>query len=119
DLRRAGDPRRDPRAQRRAVGAGGKMRLSVVIPAHNEAASIAETVRETATELERHEIDYEIVVVDDASGDGTGDRVRELIGAWPRVRCERSTLPPGFGHAVRHGLSLYAGDAVAVMMGDL
>jgi dolichol-phosphate mannosyltransferase len=95
------------------------MRLSVVIPAHNEAASIAETVRETATELERHEIDYEIVVVDDASGDGTGDRVRELIGAWPRVRCERSTLPPGFGHAVRHGLSLYTGDAVAVMMGDL
>ena len=57
------------------------MKLSVVIPAHNEVDSIAETVERTALELERNEIDYEIVVVDDASGDGTGDRVRRAVEA--------------------------------------
>ena len=95
------------------------MKLSVVIPAHNEAGSIAQTVERTATELERHEIDYEIVVVDDASGDGTGDRVRELAARRSNVRCVRSPLPPGFGHAVRAGLAEYTGDAVAVMMADM
>lgn len=95
------------------------VKLSVVIPAHNEVDSIAETVQRTAAELERAEIEYEILVIDDASGDGTGDVVRSLAERWPNVRCERSHLPPGFGHAVRAGLQRYTGDAVAIMMGDL
>ena len=37
----------------------------------------------------------------------------------PSVRCVRSHLPPGFGHAVRAGLELFTGDAVAIMMADL
>ncbi|MFZ0042347.1 MAG: glycosyltransferase family 2 protein [Solirubrobacteraceae bacterium] len=94
------------------------MKLSVVIPAHNEVDSIAETVESTAVELERADIDYEIVVVDDASGDGTGDVVRDLSERWPNVRCLPSPLPPGFGHAVRAGLAAYTGDAVAIMMAD-
>ena len=95
------------------------MKLSVVIPAHDEVDSIGETVERTALELERNEIAYEIVVVDDASSDGTGDRVRALSARWPDVRCVRSQLPPGFGYAVRAGLSEYTGDAVAIMMADL
>ena len=94
------------------------MKLSVVIPAHNEVDSIGETVERTAAELERHDIDYEILVIDDASGDGT-DVVRGLAERWPRVAVRRSHLPPGFGHAVRAGLETYAGDAVAIMMADM
>jgi len=99
--------------------AGEALKLSVVIPAHNELASIGETVESTVHELERAEIDYEIIVVDDASGDGTGDLVRSLAERYPRVSCIRSHLPPGFGHAVRAGLDVYTGDAVAIMMADL
>lgn len=95
------------------------MKLSVVIPAHNEVESIGETVERTVSELERAGIDYEILVIDDASGDGTADVVAQIAAQSPRVRCERSPLPPGFGHAVRAGLALYTGDAVAVMMADL
>ena len=95
------------------------MKLSVIIPAHNEIDSIGETVRQTAAELERAAIEHEIVVVDDASGDGTGDVVRGLAADNPRVRCVRSPLPLGFGHAVRAGLDVYTGDAVAIMMADL
>ena len=94
------------------------MKLSVVIPAHNEVGSIAETVTSTTAELDQAGLDYEIVVVDDASGDGTADAVHAISGDNARVRCIRSPLPPGFGHAVRAGLDAYTGDAVAIMMAD-
>jgi dolichol-phosphate mannosyltransferase len=99
--------------------AGRSLKLSVVIPAHNEVDSIAEAVDTTSLELEQADIDYEIIVVDDASGDGTGDVVRAISERHPNVRCVKSPLPPGFGHAVRAGLDVYAGDAVAIMMADL
>ena len=95
------------------------MKLSVVIPAHNEAESVGLTVESCVEKLEGAGIDYEIVVVDDASGDGTGDVVSALAERNPRVRCLRSPLPPGFGHAVRAGLEVFTGDAVAIMMADL
>ncbi|MGO9753233.1 MAG: glycosyltransferase family 2 protein [Solirubrobacteraceae bacterium] len=96
-----------------------ELKLSVVIPAHNEVDSIGQTVSDTVSALEQADIDYEIVVVDDASGDGTGNVVQTIARANPNVRCVRSHLPPGFGHAVRAGLEVYTGDAVAIMMADL
>jgi dolichol-phosphate mannosyltransferase len=95
------------------------MKLSVVIPAHNEAESIGETVERTVAELSRAGIEHEVLVIDDASGDGTADVVAAVAEQHPTVRCVRSPLPPGFGHAVRAGLDLYTGDAVAIMMADL
>jgi len=95
------------------------MKLSVLIPAHNEVESIAETIETLVAELEREAIDYEVLVIDDASGDGTAGAVEAIAGQNPRVRCERSALPVGYGHAVRAGLELYTGDAVAIMMADL
>jgi dolichol-phosphate mannosyltransferase len=95
------------------------MKLSVVIPAHNEVQSIGATVDAATEELEAAGIDYEILVVDDASGDGTAEVVAAIQARNPSVRCVRSHKPPGFGHAVRVGLELYTGDAVAIMMADL
>lgn len=95
------------------------LKLSVVIPAHNEVDSVGTTVQQAVAELSRAGIDHEILVIDDASSDGTGDLVRELAAEHPSVRCERSHLPPGFGNAIRAGLDLYTGDAVAIMMADL
>ncbi len=95
------------------------IKLSVIIPAHDEVESVGETVMTTLRELERAGIDHEILVIDDASSDGTGDLVRSIGQPHPNVRCARSHLPPGFGNAVRAGLDLYTGDAVAIMMADL
>jgi dolichol-phosphate mannosyltransferase len=95
------------------------MKLSVVIPAHNEVESIGATVESLVAELERERVDHEILVIDDASGDGTADVVAAIQQRHPSVRCVRSPLPPGFGHAVRAGLELYEGDAVAIFMADL
>ena len=65
------DPPADPRRQRRALGERAGMKLSVVIPARNEAGSIAACVRSTTEALSGAGIDHEILVIDDASVDGT------------------------------------------------
>jgi dolichol-phosphate mannosyltransferase len=94
------------------------MKLSVVIPAHNEAESIAATLRSTGAALDAAGIDYELVVIDDHSGDGTSAVVAEIAAANDRIRCHRNRGDRGFGLAVRAGLDHFEGDAVAVMMAD-
>jgi dolichol-phosphate mannosyltransferase len=92
--------------------------LSVVIPAHNEAGSIRETVEAIAGELARASIEYEILVVDDASTDDTAAMTQAVAARNPRIRYHLSHHPKGFGFAVRAGLDLFEGDVVAVVMAD-
>ena len=71
----------------RALDGERGMKLSVVIPAQNEEGSIGATVAGVVAALERQEIDYEIIVVNDDSetppSGGRGDRRREPAGALP------------------------------------
>ena len=94
------------------------MKLSVVIPAHNEVGSISATVTAAAETLHSEGIEYEIIVVDDASTDGTAAAVARLAEADGHVRYLRSPNPRGFGFTVRAGLDVFEGDAVAIMMAD-
>ena len=91
------------------------MKLSVVIPAHNEAEVIEPTLRGLLDILEGQIDDFEIVVVDDGSSDGTADVVNGVEGP---VRCIRNDGPHGFGFAVRYGLDHFEGDAVVIVMAD-
>lgn len=99
-------------------GVAHAMKLSVVIPAHNEQDSIRATVEDLAASLAAERIPYELIVVDDASADGTGEVVRAIATQDPNVRLVRSSRSPGFGQAVRSGLDVFTGDAVAVVMAD-
>jgi dolichol-phosphate mannosyltransferase len=94
------------------------MKLSVVIPANNEVGAIAATVQGAVQALERDGIDYEILVIDDSSTDGTSAAVDELAAANDRIQCHRSRHSQGFGLAVRAGLERFQGDAVAIVMAD-
>jgi dolichol-phosphate mannosyltransferase len=94
------------------------VKLSVIIPAQNEEGSIGGTVERIVAVLGREGIDYEIVVVDDDSVDSTGAVVAAIGAANPRVRCHRSHNERGFGMAIRAGLDVFEGDAVAIVMGD-
>jgi dolichol-phosphate mannosyltransferase len=97
---------------------GRGVKISVVIPAQNEVGSIAATVRDVAKALEAERIEYEIVVVDDASSDGTGAVLEQLGQENPNFHGLRSHYPRGFGFAVRAGLESFTGDAVAIVMAD-
>jgi dolichol-phosphate mannosyltransferase len=94
------------------------MKLSVVIPAHNEEETVAETVEGLVSTLSREGIDHEVIVVDDSSTDGTAAVVERIGAEHPQVRCLPSPHPNGFGFAVRAGLEAFEGDAVAIVMAD-
>lgn len=95
------------------------MKLSLVIPARNEAPQIGATVDGLRGHLDAHGIsDFEILVVDDGSTDDTAAIVEDLEAADPRVRLLRNKRRHGFGRAVRFGLERYSGDAVIITMAD-
>jgi dolichol-phosphate mannosyltransferase len=95
------------------------VKLSIVIPAHNEAGCIGRTVEDLVGVLIREALAHEIVVVNDHSTDDTAAVVKALCRRFETVRCvENDDQPGGYGFAVRKGLEVYTGDAAAVMMGD-
>jgi glycosyltransferase involved in cell wall biosynthesis len=78
--------------------------LSVVLPAFNEEANIAASVREMRAAMEPLFDAFEIVVVDDGSRDRTAECVGEEAKADPRVRLVQLPENRGYGAALTAGL---------------
>jgi dolichyl-phosphate beta-glucosyltransferase len=78
--------------------------LSIVIPAYNEAARIAPTLRAVAGWVAMEGIVAEILVVDDGSSDATVQVVEQLADELGSLRVIASTPNLGKGHAVRLGM---------------
>lgn len=95
------------------------MKLSIVIPAYNEADSIQKSIEAIYTELNKHTISHEILVINDNSKDKTESILKSLIIEIPTLTYINNSGPNGFGYAVRKGLENYSGDCVAIMMGDM
>lgn len=95
------------------------MKLSVLIPAHNEEESITETLRTLYKALDKENIAHELFVVNDNSKDGTIAVLEKLSIEIPTLKFETNKGPNGFGYAVRYGLDKYTGDCVAIVMADL
>lgn len=94
------------------------MKLSVVIPAHNEEGCIEATICDLHAHLSSENIAHEIVVVNDNSSDKTAPilaALQEKIGVLVVIK---NAAPHGFGLAVRKGLENFSGDAVAIYMAD-
>lgn len=92
--------------------------LSVVIPARNESGCIAATVEHLHLELRLHNIQHEIIVVDDGSTDSTWSVLRDIQARIPECTPVQNAGANGFGRAVTFGISQVKGDAVVVMMAD-
>ncbi len=95
------------------------MKLSIVIPAHNEEGSISETVTSVYEKLAQEKIDHEIIVINDNSGDQTEKVLKTLQGQIPTLGYYNNPGLNGFGYAIRYGLLHFKGDCVAIMMADL
>ncbi len=94
------------------------MKLSIVMPARNEAGNIGVTLDALTARLQREHIDYEVVVVNDGSSDATADEVQRRAAADPGVVLISNGPPHGFGRAIRAGLDAFTGDAVVIVMAD-
>jgi polyisoprenyl-phosphate glycosyltransferase len=91
--------------------------VSIVAPMHDEQESAREFYRRVGEAL--RENPFELVIVDDGSRDGTGEVLREIADADPRVKVVE--LSRNFGHqtAVTAGLDHASGDAVVMIDADL
>ncbi len=93
------------------------MSVSVVIPALNEAGNIGRLVEETYAAVPRDRL-AEVIVVDDASDDATGDEVKALIARYPSLRYLRHGERSGQSAAIRTGVLAASGPVIATMDGD-
>lgn len=77
--------------------------ISLIIPAYNEEAVIARAVAEATAALAGRFPDYEVLVIDDGSRDGTAAVVERLAANLSRVRLLRHKENAGYGAALRTG----------------
>jgi len=86
--------------------------VSFVFPMFNEAENIGEAIRRATALAREIADDYEIVVVDDASTDGSGDIVDAIAVRDPHVKSVRLAVNTMFGGALNEGLRRSAKDVV-------
>jgi polyisoprenyl-phosphate glycosyltransferase len=95
--------------------------LSVVVPLYNEAGNVAPLLERVGNVVERlrADFDYEVVLVNDGSTDGTAAAIRGEMGRRPHIVLVN--LSRNFGHqlAATAGIEIATGDAVVLMDGDL
>jgi glycosyltransferase involved in cell wall biosynthesis len=91
------------------------MKISVVIPVYNEAATIAELI----SRVQGVDISKEVIVVDDGSTDGTRDVLARLEKRYDNLRVFLQAKNRGKGAALRTGFELATGDFVLVQDADL
>ncbi len=93
-------------------------RLSVVIPAYNEAATVAALVDAVLAAPLPAGVDRELIVVDDGSTDGTAHELERFAGDL-RVRVYAQDTNRGKGAALRRGFAEARGNFVIVQDADL
>ena len=91
--------------------------LSVVVPVLDEAENLRPLIDEIAAALEGGP-DYEIVYVDDGSGDGTADRLAALAAEHPRLRWVRHRVRQGQSAAIFGGVAAARAPLIATLDGD-
>jgi dolichyl-phosphate beta-glucosyltransferase len=95
------------------------MKLSVVVPAFNEARRILPSLDRIFSYLDAQGLEYEVLVVDDGSGDATVSVVQERFGSRPQLRIDSYRPNRGKGYAVRRGALQAKGEWVLVTDADL
>lgn len=93
--------------------------LSVIIPAYNEEAVIKATTNRISAILQEKDIDYEILVIDDGSSDGTWSLIADLSTADKRITGIAFTRNFGKESAIYAGLAESNGDCAVVIDSDL
>jgi glycosyltransferase involved in cell wall biosynthesis len=93
-------------------------RLSVVIMAWNEAASLASVARELDDELRRLGESYEILVIDDGSSDGTSAIADQLATSLPALRVHHHGDNRGLGGVYRTGFAEARGELLTFFPAD-
>ncbi len=93
--------------------------LTVLIPAYNEEAGLGSGVASLRAQLTHMSISYEILIINDASLDRTGEIADELAGRFPEVRVVHHPVNLGIGGGFRTGVAEARGEWLILIPADL
>ena len=96
-----------------------RMKLSFVYPMYNEIGNIEKMVRSTHAVAARTVEEFEIIVVDDCSTDGSGELVESLRAAIPQLRVIRHARNRKLGGALKTGFAAAKLDYILYMDSDM
>src|ERR1051326_9270832 len=92
--------------------------LSVFFPAYNDSGTIASMVIRSVKAASELTPDFEIIVVDDGSGDGTADVADELARTYPQVRAVHHPINRDYGAALQTGFRSATKELIFYTDGD-
>ncbi len=92
------------------------MKLTVVIPVHNEEENILDVISKIEADLI---LPFELIVVNDHCIDKTSSIVTDLAAKYNNISLIDNKLEPGFANAIKTGLDNAKGEAIVPVMGDL
>jgi len=92
--------------------------LSIVMPAYNEEANVANAVERVSAVARQLGMDYEIILVNDGSRDRTGEIARELAQRIPHFRLVEHYPNRGYGGALKAGFAAATHELIAFVPAD-
>ena len=94
------------------------MKTSIILPTYNERENITELIQAIHTVMDGWDFDYQMVIVDDNSPDGTAAAVQRSFGGDERVALHVRTEGRGLATAIRYGIERAEGDIIVCMDTD-
>jgi len=94
-------------------------KVSVIIPAHNEAERIVNNIEETVKTFNEFNCPYEIIVIDDGSTDNTYEEVKKLSHRYKHIVVSKNWENYGKGRAIKKGCRLASGDFIVFLDADM
>ena len=92
--------------------------ISVIMPAYNKVQNISSAIEDTVNALEKYGLEYEVIVVDDGSNDGTYDKVASVAKEHVSVKVFGYKENKGKGYALKYGFQFAQGDLVLFLDAD-
>ncbi len=93
--------------------------LSIIVPVYNEVSNVSPLLEEIRSAVSGLNVDYEVIVIDDGSTDGTIDALREEKATFPQLKIISFMRNVGKSAAYMAGFSKAKNDYVITMDGDL
>ena len=93
--------------------------ITIIVPSYNEAESLPHLAEWIDRVMLEHHLDYEVIIVDDGSRDGTWQVAEQLHQANPNYRAIRFRRNYGKSAALNVGFNAAQGDVVITMDADL
>ena len=94
------------------------LRVSAFFPAHNEAENIEALTEATVKVLDDHVDEFEVLIINDGSTDGTRELADQLAERFPQVRALHHAVNRGYGGAVKTGIASCTLDWIFFTDGD-